>query len=89
MMRFPSSRNSFLDHFGGPKEVKIDQTSSSDDVKNEKSENVDFVDPSIKNHSFWVPMEAKMEAKWGLKSIFIAIENDDGKVMQYREGSGS
>ena len=27
-------------------------------------------------------MEAKMEAKWCLKSIFIAIENDDGKVIQ-------
>ena len=45
-MRVRSSRNSFLDHFGGPKEAKIDQKSSSDDVKNEKSENVDFVDPS-------------------------------------------
>ena len=41
MVRFPSSRNSFLDHFGGPKEAKIDQKSSSVDVKNEKSENVD------------------------------------------------
>ena len=42
MMRLVSSRNSFLDYFGGPKEVKIDQKTSSDDAKNEKSENVDF-----------------------------------------------
>ena len=42
-MRVCSSRNSFLDHFGGSKEVKIDQKSGSDDVKNENSENVDFV----------------------------------------------
>ena len=41
-MRFLSSRNSFLDPFGGPKEVKIDQTSNLDDDKNEESEKVDF-----------------------------------------------
>ena len=28
--------------FGGPKKAKIDQKSSSDDVKNENSENIDF-----------------------------------------------
>ena len=33
----------------------------------------------IQNQCFWVPMEAKMEPKWGLKSICIAIENDDEK----------
>ena len=38
-MRLASSRHRFLDPFGGPKEAKIDQKSSSDDVKNEKSEN--------------------------------------------------
>ena len=48
-----------------------------------------FDTPPIKNQCFWVPMEAKMEPKWGPKSIFIATENDDGKVMLYREGSGS
>ena len=42
-MRIPSSRNSFWDHFGGPKEAKIDQKSSSDDVKNEESEKLDFL----------------------------------------------
>ena len=42
MIRVLSSRNSFLESFGGSKEAKIDQKSSSDDVKNEKSENVDF-----------------------------------------------
>ena len=36
-MRPRSSRNSFLNAFGGPKEAKIDQTSSPDDVKNEDS----------------------------------------------------
>ena len=41
-MDFASSRHRFLDPFGGPKEAKIDEKSSSDDVKNEKSENVDF-----------------------------------------------
>ena len=35
-----------------------------------------FDTPPIKNHCFWVPMEAKMEPKCGSKSIFIAIEND-------------
>ena len=42
MMRLVSSCDRFLDPFGGPKEAKIDQKSSSDDVKNKKSENVDF-----------------------------------------------
>ena len=46
MMRFLSSRNSFLDPFGGPKEVKIDQKSSLEDVKNEESEKVVFLHPS-------------------------------------------
>ena len=54
-MRILSSRNSFWDHFGGPKEAKIDQKSSSDDVKNEKSENVDFVDPSHAKSMFLDP----------------------------------
>ena len=31
-------------------------------------------------------MEAKMEPKWGLESIFIAIENDVKKVRLFREG---
>ena len=54
-MRIPSSRNLFWDHFGGPKEAKIDQKSSSEDVKNEKSENVDFVDPSHQKSMFLGP----------------------------------
>ena len=54
-MRITSSRNSFLDHFGGPKEAKINQTSSSDDVKNEKNENVDFVYPSHAKSMFLGP----------------------------------
>ena len=33
---------------------------------------------------FWVPMTIKMEAKWGLESIFIAIENND-KTQCYSE----
>ena len=31
-------------------------------------------------------MEAKMEPKWGLEQIFIAIKNDAKKVMLIREG---
>ena len=46
-MRVPSSRNSFLDPFGSPKEVKIDEKSNLDDDKNEESEKVDFVHPSL------------------------------------------
>ena len=46
-----------------------------------------FDTPPKQNLYFWGPMEVKMEVKWGLKSIFITIENDDGKVMLYREGS--
>ena len=52
MMRSPSSRNSFLDPFGAPKETQIDLKSSSDDIKNDKSENVDFVDPSLAKSMF-------------------------------------
>ena len=54
-MRILSSRNSFLDHVGGPKEAKIDKKSILDDVKNEKSENVDFVDPSHAKSMFLGP----------------------------------
>ena len=90
MMRLRSSRNSFLDHFGGPKEAKINQKSSSDDVqmmlRMRKVKMLIFDTPPIKDQCFWVPMEVKMEVKWSLKSIFIAIENDDEKVMLYREG---
>ena len=38
-----------------------------------------FDTPPLQNQCFWIPMEAKMEPKWGLTSIFIAIENDDEK----------
>ena len=41
--------------------------------------------PPLQNQYFCGPMEVKMEVKWGLKSIFIAIENDDGNTMLYRE----
>ena len=58
-MRILSSRDSFLDHFGDPKEVKIDQKSSSDDVKNERSENVDFWYPSLAKSMFWGPNEGQ------------------------------
>ena len=47
MIRFPSSRNSFLDAFGGPNAAKINQKSSSDDVKSENNENIDFLHPSL------------------------------------------
>ena len=47
-----------------------------------------FDTPPIKNQCFWVPMEAKMEPKWSLKSILIAIRHDDWKMMLYREALG-
>ena len=61
--------------------------SISKKFKNKKRENADFRYPIPQNQCFWVPMEIKMEVKWGLKFIFMAIENDDRKVMLYREGS--
>ena len=51
-MRPRSSRHRFLDPFGGPKEVKIDQKSSLEDVKNEESEKVDFLHPSLAKSLF-------------------------------------
>ena len=54
-MRLVSSRHRFLDPFGGPKEAKIDERSSSDDVKNDKSENVDFCYPSHAKSRFLGP----------------------------------
>ena len=47
-----------------------------------------FDTPSLQNQCFCVPMEVKMEVKCGLKSIFIAIENDDRKARLFREGVG-
>ena len=32
--------------------------------------------PPLQNLCFWVPMEPKMEPKWALESIFVAIGND-------------
>ena len=46
LSRLLSSRNSFLDPFGGPKDAKIDQKSKLNDVKNEESEKFDFLHPS-------------------------------------------
>ena len=45
-----------------------------------------FDTPPLQNHCFGVSMEVKMEPKWSLKSIFIAIENDDRKAMLFKEG---
>ena len=81
-MRSLSSPNSFLDSFRGPKAAKIDQKSSSEDVKNEKVKMLIFDTPPLQNLWFWVPIEVK----WGVKSISIAIENDNAKTMLYREG---
>ena len=72
MMRSLSSRNSFLDHFGGPKEAKIDQKSSSDDVKNEKRENVDFVYPSHQKSMFLGPNGGPVGAKMQFKLVFFS-----------------
>ena len=49
-------------------------------LKLEKVKMLIFDTPPLQNQCFWVPMEVT----WRLKSIFIAIENDDGKVMLYR-----
>ena len=38
-----------------PKEAKTDQKTSSDVVKNEKSESVDFLHPSVAKSVFLVP----------------------------------
>ena len=85
-MRILSSRNSFWDHFGGPKEAKIDQKSSSDDVKNEKSENVDFVDPSHKKTLLLGPTGgqggSQMESKINFYSYWKAIGSIVGRKMQ-------
>ena len=42
----------------------------------------------MQNHYFWVPMEAKIELQSKLGANFIAIKNDNGKMMLIREGSG-
>ena len=68
----------------GPKSIK-NQLQSTLKMKSVKM--LIFNTPPLQNHCFGVPMEVKMEPKRGLKSIFIAIENDDRKVMLYREGS--
>ena len=58
-------------------------------LKMEKVKMLIFDTPPLQNHYFWVPMEAKMEPKWGSKSIFIVIENDTWKMMLFRGGCGS
>ena len=66
LSRGTSSRNSFLDSFGGPKDAKIDQKSKLNDVKNEESEKFDFLHPSHAKSLFlgsygcqnWAPMNA-------------------------------
>ena len=54
-MRPRSSRHRFLEPFGEPKGVKIDQKSSLDEDKNEESEKVDFVHPSHAKSLFLGP----------------------------------
>ena len=51
-MRLLSSRHRFLEPFGGPKGVKINQKSNLDDDKNEESEKVDFLHPSLAKSLF-------------------------------------
>ena len=46
-----------------------------------------FYTPPMQNHYFWVPMEAKIELQSKLGANFIAIKNDNGKMMLIREGS--
>ena len=42
--------------------------------------------PPMQNHYFWVPMEAKIELQSKLGASFIAIKNDNGKMMLFRGG---
>ena len=42
MMHSDSSRDLFLESFGGPKETKIDEELVSEDAKNGEGENLDF-----------------------------------------------
>ena len=63
MRRVTNSRQPFLDHFGGPKEAKIDHKSSLEGVKNEEGEQVYFLHPSHAESLLLDPMGAKMEPK--------------------------
>ena len=70
MMRFPSSRHSFLDPFGGPKEAKINQKSSLELVENEKSEKLVFLYPSPAKSLFLASYEGQDRAPMRAMSDF-------------------
>ena len=53
-------------------------------VKNVKS--LIFYTPPMQNHYFWFPMEAKIELQSKLGASFIAIKNDNAKIMLFRVG---
>ena len=72
----------FWRHQGGPNRSKIE-------LRIKKVKMLIFDTPPIKNQCFWVPMAAKMEPKYGSKSICIASENDTWKMMPFREGCRS
>ena len=55
MSRLASSRNSFLDPFGGSKNAKINHNLILDNDKQEESEKVDFVHPSHAKSLFFDP----------------------------------
>ena len=67
------------------KEVKVDQNSSSDVVKNPKSEFLNFLHPSPARSKFLGPMEAKMKLQRRQETVFAAIEKDDIKAMLFTE----
>ena len=82
-MRFLSSRNSFLDPFGGPKEVKIDQKSSLEDIKNEESEKVDFSYPSLAKSLFLGCQDGQEGAPMkSNKRVLKRLKNNDGRMMR-------
>ena len=66
---FPS-RNSFLGPFGGPKEVKINEKLSLEDNKNEESEKVDFLHPSLAKSLFLGSHEGQDGASMTLGNDF-------------------
>ena len=41
--------------------------------------------PPLQNHYFGVPMKAKMEPQWRLETVCMAIENDDGTEILFKE----
>ena len=72
-----------------PKESQNHPKSSSDDVKNEKNACVDFLQPCLAKSLFLKSNEAKLEPERRQEWIFVAIEKDDERAMQFQELLGN